>query len=127
MLQLLLARRLERVDLAALRIDARHHVLDDAVLAGGIHALQHDEHRPAVLRVKPLLQPGEPADAVGEHRLDVILVDGQAEGFRRIVAGKPQAARLVDPAMFEDFGELHRRLTCIVTSFNVATSVEETQ
>ena len=47
--ELLGARRLEGMHLAALRIDARHHVLDDAVLAGRIHRLEDHQHRPAVL------------------------------------------------------------------------------
>src|SRR2546423_15645613 len=55
MIELVRARRLERMNLAALRIDAAHHVLDDAVLAGGVHALQHYEQRPLVLSVKALL------------------------------------------------------------------------
>ena len=42
--ELLGARRLERMHLAALRIDAGHHVLDDAVLAGRVHPLEHQEH-----------------------------------------------------------------------------------
>ena len=37
-IELLGARRLERMHLAALRIEPAHHVLDDAVLAGGVHA-----------------------------------------------------------------------------------------
>jgi hypothetical protein len=41
--KLLDARRLEGVGGAALRIDARHHGLDDAVLAGGIHARSKDQ------------------------------------------------------------------------------------
>ena len=36
--ELLRARRLEGVHVAALGIDARHHVLDGAVLAGRVHA-----------------------------------------------------------------------------------------
>ena len=55
MVEFVRARRLERVNLAALRIDAAHHVLDDAVLAGCVHALQHYEQRPLVLSVKALL------------------------------------------------------------------------
>jgi hypothetical protein len=41
MIELLGVWRLERVHLAALRIDAAHDVLDDAILAGRIHGLQH--------------------------------------------------------------------------------------
>src|SRR5580704_15263534 len=39
-LQFLGAWRLERMHVATFRIDAGHHMLDNAVLAGGIHALQ---------------------------------------------------------------------------------------
>src|SRR5262249_20575537 len=41
MIELFGARLLEGMDLAALRIDARHHVLDRAVLAGRIHRLKY--------------------------------------------------------------------------------------
>ena len=78
------ARRLEGVDLAALRVDARHDVLDRAVLAGGVHRLEHRQHRPAVLGVELLLQVGKPFYAVGEHRLGVVLADVEAEGVGRI-------------------------------------------
>ena len=36
--------RLEAGDVAALRVDAGEDVADGAVFAGGVHALQHDEH-----------------------------------------------------------------------------------
>ena len=52
MRELLGAGRLVGVDLAALRIDAGHHVLDDAVLACGVHALQNDKHRPSAVGVE---------------------------------------------------------------------------
>ena len=83
-IELLGARRLEGMHLAALRIDAGHHVLDRAVLAGRVHRLEHGEHRPAVLRVELLLQRGEPLDAVGEHRLGVGLLDVEPAGVGRI-------------------------------------------
>jgi hypothetical protein len=57
-------------------------VLDDAVLAGGVHALQHDEYGPPPVRVEPLLHFLEPADAVGEDRLHPIDFVGETEGFR---------------------------------------------
>ena len=98
------------MNFAALRIDAGHDVLDDAVLAGGIHALQHHEHGPAAVRVKPLLHVGEPADAVGEDRLHLIDIGREAECLRGIVIGEPEMPRLVDPAGFENFCKLHRRL-----------------
>src|ERR1051325_3309638 len=48
--------RLERCDFTTLRIDARHHVLDRAVLAGGIHRLKNNQYGPAVL-TPPHLPP----------------------------------------------------------------------
>jgi hypothetical protein len=65
--ELLDTRRLEGVDGAALRIDARHHVLDDA----------------------------SPAR--------------KTKGFCRIEVGKLEFFRLVDPAVLDDLGELHRQ------------------
>src|SRR5260370_13508294 len=44
------------MDLAALRVDAVEYRLDGTVLAGRIHALQDQQHRPAVLRVKLFLK-----------------------------------------------------------------------
>ena len=43
----------------ALGIDARRDVLDGAVLAGGVHALEYQQHRLSALRVHHLLQLGE--------------------------------------------------------------------
>ena len=73
--EFLVARRLERVHIAALRVEARHDVVDDAVLAGGIHPLQHDEQRPAAVGIEALLQLGETLDVVRQHRFGVVLVE----------------------------------------------------
>jgi hypothetical protein len=43
--ELLLGRLLERGELHALRVDDADDVLDDAALAGGVHRLQHEQHR----------------------------------------------------------------------------------
>ena len=91
----------------ALRIEAAHHVLDQAVLAGGVHRLQHDQHRPAVCGVEPLLQIGQPLDALGEHGLGLALVDGEAVALGRIVLGQPKLVRPVDAKAFGDAVELH--------------------
>src|SRR4030095_2433935 len=45
-------RRLERIDLAALRIQTGHHMLDGAILARGIHSLKDEKHRPPILGIK---------------------------------------------------------------------------
>jgi hypothetical protein len=47
---------LERHHLAALRVDAGHHMLDSAILARRVHGLEDEEDRPAVLGVEPVLQ-----------------------------------------------------------------------
>ena len=98
--------------LAALRIDARHHVLDRAVLAGGVHRLEDREHRPAVLRVELLLQLRQPLDAVGEHRLGLGLFDVEAAGVGGIEVGETELVRLVDAEALDhlvrvSWGQLH--------------------
>src|SRR6185437_4689040 len=61
-------RLLERGDLAALRIDAVENTFNRAVLAGRVHALEDQQHRPAILRVKLLLKIVQ-ALAVGVENL----------------------------------------------------------
>src|SRR5262249_9141045 len=56
-------RRLERIDLAALRVDAGHDVLDRTIFSGGVHRLKDEQNCPTVLRVKHVLQFGEGFDA----------------------------------------------------------------
>ena len=57
--ELLVRRLLEAEDLAALRVHARHHVLDRAVLAGGVHRLKDDQHGVDVGRIEQLLRLGQ--------------------------------------------------------------------
>jgi len=51
-LQFLSTRLLKTENLAALRIDARHHVLDGAVFASGVHALKNQQHRIAIVSIE---------------------------------------------------------------------------
>jgi hypothetical protein len=46
------------IDVDALRIDTRHHVLDRAILPRTIHALKNDQQRVALLRKKHVLERG---------------------------------------------------------------------
>ena len=117
----------ERMHFAALRIDAGHHMLDHAVLAGRIHALEHHQHAPLPLGVKPLLQFLDPGNAVGEHRLDVRVVGGKAEAFRRIVIGELEMPRLVDAAMLDDLGEVHGRLVALFGHFTASIPAPDKQ
>ena len=57
--QLLGRRLLEAEDLAALRIDAGHDVLDRAVLAGRVHRLEDDQDGVSVVGVEQVLGLGE--------------------------------------------------------------------
>ena len=59
MVEFLGRRLLEAEDLAALRIHAGHDVLDGAVLAGGVHRLKNQQHRPGVVGVNEFLDFGE--------------------------------------------------------------------
>ena len=83
--QFLGSRRLEAGHLHALRVHARHHVLDGAVLAGGVHRLEHAQHRPFVLRVEPLLQCGEPMHVAGDDQARLRLGQQMA---RRVCGSK---------------------------------------
>ena len=95
-IELVRRRRLEGVHVAAHRIDAVEDVLDDAVLAGCVHALQDQEHRPSVLGVKPLLQIGEMLGMLGDDFLGLLLADREPAGIGWIVIRKLEGLRLVD-------------------------------
>jgi len=62
-LQFFSTRLFETENLAALRIDARHHVLDGAVFASGVHGLKDEEDAPAILGVKHVLKLRQGVDA----------------------------------------------------------------
>ncbi len=66
-LQFLGTRVLEAVNLASLRIDARHDVFDRAVFAGGVHGLEDEEKGVTIVRVEQTLQLPELLDLVREH------------------------------------------------------------
>jgi hypothetical protein len=103
MIDLLRARSLERVDDTTLRIDARHDVLDDAVLAGGIHALQHDQDRPFVLGVELFLKFAETLGVFCEQCLDLILVELQPRSVSRIEVRQAETIGLVDAVALDEF------------------------
>ena len=85
---------LEREHLASLRIDARHDVLDGAVLARRIHGLKHKQQGPAVLRVEHVLLFREPLGAASEKFGRLALTQLQAAGVCRIDALQAQALAL---------------------------------
>ena len=81
-------RRLEVVDLAALRVDARHHVADGAVLAGRVHRLEDQQQRARVLGVELALLFRQAANAFREQRRRILFVH-QAAGPARIEVLQP--------------------------------------
>src|SRR5258705_12503861 len=63
------------MDLAALRVDAGKYRLDGTVLAGRIHALQDQQHRPAVLRIQPFLKIAQTFSVGLEELFRLVLVE----------------------------------------------------
>jgi len=57
---------LEGDNFTALRIDAGHDVLDGAVLAGGVHRLEHEQDRIGVRGIKLVLRGGQGGEVLGE-------------------------------------------------------------
>src|ERR1043165_3768319 len=78
-LQLLRTRVLEAEDLAALRIDAGHHVLDGTVLSCGIHSLKDDQESIAVVSIEQVLQLAQLLLVLGEELL--VIIPGSVERF----------------------------------------------
>ena len=87
MVELLGGGLLERDDLNALRVHPRHHVLDDGVLTGRVHRLQHHEQRVPVGRPQQLLRLGELRDPARERVLRPLLELGRGELGEQSAAG----------------------------------------
>ena len=85
----------ETEHLATLGIDAGHHVLDGAVLSGGVHGLKNQQHRIAVGRVVKLLQRAQLLHLFFEEFLILLL---------RLVNGLHQRRPLLE---FDLFAFLH--------------------
>jgi hypothetical protein len=64
---------LEAVDVAALRVDAREEMADRAILSGGVHALENEEHRIAVGRIEEVLQRSQLLDVFCEKVLALLV------------------------------------------------------
>ena len=107
MVELLGGGMLEAGDLAALGVDARHDVLDRAVLAGGVHRLEDEQDRPAIGRVEPVLGLGQRRDVLGEDLLGEPLALGLGQrgvaGPRGVVILEPDRPPVRDPRPFDEF------------------------
>src|ERR1700736_1242520 len=95
--QLLLRGNLEGMDVDPLRIDAAHHVLDGAVFARRIKALEHDEERVGILGGQPVLVFGEERDTLLEQLLRLV-------GIILIEVGREAGVEILGQ------GHLHPRL-----------------
>ncbi len=96
--------RLERRNLATLGIDARHDVLDRTVLARGVHGLEHQQHRPAVLRIQHVLKFGERLDARLQGLLGAWLVFLlEPRGIARVDVLEPEAVTVLDSVGLGEF------------------------
>src|SRR5579872_4675331 len=85
---------------AAHGIHARHHVLDRAVLAGGVHRLKDEEQAPAILRVQLALQVRELRGRALERRARVVL-GMQSDVGCGIVIRQPKSLALGDDAFLQ--------------------------
>ena len=69
------------------------YVRDGAVLAAGVHALEHEQQRALVLGIEPLLELEELRLVLGQI-LQRLLVAFEAGGRRRVDLREPEAAVL---------------------------------
>jgi hypothetical protein len=92
----LFARRLERVHFATLWIETRHHMRDDAILAGSVHPLQHDQNGPMSVGGEPFLQLRQTFDVGSEKCLGFVLIEIDASGVGRIKGREPKMFGIID-------------------------------
>src|SRR5699024_3972481 len=87
-LQLLRGRLLEGGDAHPLRVDLADHMAHDAALAGGVHALQHQQHAAPVTTTtsgeEPLLQLRQLLAAALQGLLSSLLPAPETRSGRRI-------------------------------------------
>src|SRR5260221_3283499 len=127
-IEFLWTRRLEGMNVAALRVYARHDVFDRAIFSCGVHGLYHDEQGPAVLCVEFFLHATQQLHAVVEHfRRSFFRM--QLAGVGRIEVLQTKALPLCDSILigkfsgrFGEFAILHgvRKFS---TEARVSTSI----
>ena len=72
-------------------------MLDDAVFARRIEALQDSKKGPAAFGVEPLLQFRQPLDARFEKLFGVLLLDVEAAGVAGVDVGQLEVLAFVGP------------------------------
>src|SRR5260370_25748372 len=101
MSKFLFARRLERAHFAPLRIETRHHMRNNAVLAGSVHPLQNDQNRPVSVGVKAFLQLRETFNVGSQKCLSFVLIEINSPGVGRINGCKPKTFGLIDAKLLD--------------------------
>ena len=105
---------LEAGHLTALGIHPRHHMFDGAVLAGGVHRLENQQHAPTVLGVEAFLKFGKQAGAFSQalhrHRFVIPL---QVQGVVGIDAGQAKALAIFHLIGLGEFVALAQQLVAI--------------
>src|ERR1700691_3853924 len=97
------------MDLHRLRVDAAHHVLERAALAGGVDSLQHEEHAEGVLGGEPVLVLAQEFYAVGEQACRPRT--GHLAGVSRIVVpAQLDSAPRGYPQRFDEIGHVANAL-----------------
>jgi hypothetical protein len=87
---------LEREYLAALRIDARHDVLDRAVFPGRVHRLKDEQQGPAILGVEHVLLLRQQCNVALQDFCGFALVQLQTARVARVEVLKPEALAFGD-------------------------------
>src|ERR1700730_6935175 len=109
----------ERPYIAALGIHSGHHMTDQPVFPGRVHALNDYQQSPAVLRVEFLLQMSQYLDAMLQQAMSFVLVL-QPPGVSRIVVFQTKLVAL-------RYTVWRRKLVCFFSEFfgfhSVAVSV----
>ena len=128
MVQIFGRRHLKRKDLAPLRVDPGHDVLDGAVLAGGIHRLEDEQQRPLALGVKLVLKFRQRLDALGQRFFGfgfaLVFVPDRVGGieilqvkFFAVINPEGFGER---PGFFDDFFRFHDRTAALFTPARIA-------
>ena len=101
-------RRLEAENLATLRVDAAHDVADGAILARGIHRLEHQQDAVGVLCVQPVLLGSQHLDTLLQQPHGLLLVFDASGPLRVVVLQRDLLARSCHQLLHQVLGFFHR-------------------
>ncbi len=114
--QLLGRRRLERLDATALRVHAGEHRADHAVLAGCVHALQHEQHCTPRLGVQASVQNAETRRRASSSRSSPSGFDVRAGARAGVAACELRRLAWLHTELVEQLHEPEYAVTAVTTS-----------